>query len=638
MKSKDVTIQWIEPYFGGKKKNKNYGKALDSYHHVSFHFDGYFVPPIDTITQGQIAQNNPSDTTFGNPYFSRLIDMRRPSESDEIKAYRREIYLPQTKSPCFKVYNSLRKIVKSEDWKIDYSNTDVGKGVSDDQTLEEYCEKDYPYFNSIENWIYTYGFKQMLVDANALIYVLPLPKDDPNDEAEYYKPFSYVIHSKKVFDYKDNDFAVFESDTKSVFMDGDTKREGIIVVVINRSGVWEARQTKGDMSFDLVQTHDFIKDFGKEMEYLPAWKLGGIDKEFSLDGRLYDSFIFPIIPGLDAAAREMSDSDAEVVQHVYSTMWYYSLQNCKQCNGTGKVNKSGKQSLCTTCDGKGIASKSPYNDMVLNPSTFDGEKMPTPPAGYITKQTDMVKLQAERIVNHIYNALSAVNMEWLSSMAQNQSGKAKEVDRDELNSYVYSIAYHLVENIVKDVYYFINEFRYCKLIADAQTREKQLPTIAIPSKFDILTSNILEQQMKSAMDSKADSEIIDQLELEYVQKKFPNEPDLRNRMKLKKSLDPFPRLTVDEKGALLLNKSADVIDVIVSNYLQPFIEQALFDEPKFMEFEFDKQKEKIYEYGQLKADKLDAAQKIKDKANLDKIKAGQPQLDKNGKPIKQLTE
>ncbi len=632
MKKKDVTPAFVKPYWDGAKKNKNYAKALDAYYHVSFHFDGYFIPPLDGVQQqGQAANTTHygNDPMYGNPYFMRLIDMRRPSESDQIKMYRRNIYLPQTKSPCFKVYNSLRKIVKAEDWKIDYSKTKMSKKVADDESLENYCEKNYPMFNSIENWVYTYGFKQMLVDANALIFVLPLPKADPKDKAEYYRPFANIIHSKRVLDFKDNDYAIYESEDTCTYNDNGEHREGKVLVIITKDGVWEARQKdSGNTSFDIVLITDFEKELGKPLTKLPAWKLGGIDKDFNLHGRLYDSFIFPIIPGLDAAAREMSDSDAEVVQHVYSTMWYYALQDCKNCNGTGKTNKNGKQSICNTCDGKGIMSKSPYKDMVINPATFDGEKMPTPPAGYITKQTDMVKLQADRIVSHIYNALSAVNMEWLSSVSLNQSGKAKEVDRDELNSYVYSIAYHLVENIVKPVYYFINEFRYMNLVPDDAERAKQLPTIAIPAKYDILTANVLEQQMKSAMDSKADSEIIDQLELEYVQKKFPNEPDLRNRMKLKKSMDPFPRMSVEEKTSLLLAKTVEPVDVIMSVYLAPFIEQSLKENEKFMTLGFKEQKAALYKLATDKLASLDAAQKLKDEAAIKRAKAlGNPALD-----------
>lgn len=616
MKFADINYDWVKPYFEEKKKHKGFEKALDAYHHVSFHFDGYFVPPTESIRQGQAADMNYTfpDAMIGNPYFGRLIDMRRPSESTAIKLYRRTIYIPQTKSPCFKVYNCLRKIVKSEDWKIDYSKTKVAPKVADDETLEIYCEKKYPYFNSVENWIYTYGFRQMLVDSNALIYVIPVPKEDPNNAAEYYRPFSFVAHCKNVLDYKHNEYAVFISDKKAMYTEGQVQREGKVVMVITRQGIWEAHQTALDNSFKIIPIMDFKKDLGAEMKYLPAWKIGGIDKEFTIDHRIYDSFIFPIIPGLDAAAREMSDSDAEVVQHVYSTMWYYSLQNCDDCNGTGKVNTKGKQTICNKCDGKGIASKSPYKDMVLNPSTFDSDKMPTPPAGYITKQTDMVKLQAERIASHIYNALSAVNMEWLSSMAQNQSGKAKEVDRDELNSYVYSIAYHLVENIVKPIYYFVNEYRYCPLRVSEQDRMKMLPTIAVPAKYDLLTSNVLEQQMKSAMESKADPEIIDQLELEYVQKKFPNEPDLRDRLKLKKTLDPFPRMTVEEKQALALVRSVDQTDIVISNYLHQFIERALFENKKFCDLDYSMQMETLNKYAAEKIKNMDAAAKVKEKA------------------------
>jgi hypothetical protein len=90
--------------------------------------------------------------------------------------------------------------------------------------------------------------------------------------------------------------------------------------------------------------------------------------------------------------------------------------------------KEGVQSVCDKCE-NGTILKSPYKDFVVKKAAFDEQQVPTPPAGYIQKDVEIIKIQDERIKNKIYNSLSALNMEFLAETPLNQSGKAKEVDR-----------------------------------------------------------------------------------------------------------------------------------------------------------------------------------------------------------------
>ena len=76
-----------------------------------------------------------------------------------------------TKKPTFKVLTSLKKIVKSEDWNIDYSKSEKPKKIKDGEGLEDYAESNFPFFKSVENWGYTIGFKSFLSDPNGLIVV-----------------------------------------------------------------------------------------------------------------------------------------------------------------------------------------------------------------------------------------------------------------------------------------------------------------------------------------------------------------------------------------------------------------------------------------------------------------------------------
>lgn len=606
----DITPENIKPFFKGTKKHKNYWQTVDSYFHMSFHFDGYFIKPEINGLQMEVKVFDANEPAFINPYFSRLIDARRPSESELIQSYRRVIYLPETMSPCFKVFNSLRKIVKSPDWLIDYKNVYLPPNVAEEEQLEDYCEENYPKYKSIEGWFFEFGMRQMLTDANGLVIVLPTNWDKQDND--YYTPVATIINCKNVYGFKENEYAIYDVNRDYEYQTQNGLRKGKCLGIITKQGYWECRQVvdkEQNSGFELVKIGSF--DFTK----MPAWIVGSVVKEQKDDYTLYDSFLAPMLAGLDGMATAISDEDAEWVQHVYSTMWYYSSQDCNACQGHGKVQKKGGQTVtCTVCKGQGNAPKSPYRDMVIKAGSFDQNAVPSPPAGYIQKQTDIAKLFMERVELKEYRALSAINHEFLQDVPLNQSGKAKEVDRQELQNYTYSVAYHSIERVLKPIYYFVNEFRYSFLVKDVEKRKEMLPKIPVPVQFDLLTASVLEQQLKTATEAKADPEIIDQLELEYIAKNFPNETELRERFILKKNLDPLPRLTVDEKASLQLSGLADKRDIVLSNYLTSFIEQALFENEDFCELPFDKQKEYVYKLTDEKMKSLDAAEKLKNQA------------------------
>ena len=85
----------------------------------------------------------------------KLIFERRPSESDKVKDYRKTIYVPMTKNPIRKVFSSLSKIRRSQDWNTQYDAGRVPSFVAAEETLQDYCETGYPNFQSITNWAFS---------------------------------------------------------------------------------------------------------------------------------------------------------------------------------------------------------------------------------------------------------------------------------------------------------------------------------------------------------------------------------------------------------------------------------------------------------------------------------------------------
>lgn len=564
----NVDAKFIEQFIRKGARRPNFEKTVDIYNHLSFHINGYQY------------QQQPE-----NPYFGLLIDDRRPSESETIKEYRRKIYTSATKPTCFKVINSLKKIVKSQDWKIDYSKSKPSPRVSDDESMENYCENDYPIFGSIENWLYSYGMKEIMVDPNGAIVVMPLSFEVESNE--YLKPFASYIHSNDILDFKQNHYIVFKSNMMSEYKVGDRIVKEPIIVVMDTMSMWYAKKTSSNMEYtvELMYNHNFGD--------VPAILGGGIYREIVDETPLFDSFMSPMLPSLDVTARESSDLDAEVVQHIYSTMWYMAGENCGSCSGVGKVKKNGKQIVCPDCHGAGVMQKTPYKDIVIKKSMFDNTNIPTPPAGYVNKPTEIVTLQDTRIKNHLTNALSAINMEFLSQTPMAESGIAKAVDRDELNNFVYGVAYHMVENVLKPIYKFTAEWRYSSIIQNEKAIDDMLPMIAIPERYDLLSEEMLLDNISKANQSDVDAVIISEMQIDYINKKFRENTDVRDKLIAINELNPFVGVTVDEISNMLLSNIITKKDAIKSIYINEFVDRAIATEKGFLEKPYEKKVEII---------------------------------------------
>lgn len=623
--------EFFKPYYEGRKRHKNYAKAVDVYHHITFHFDGYFVKPLQ-------GNNQTYDPTSVNPYFMRLIDQRRPTESTDILMYRRMQYLPVTKVPCNKVVSSLKKIVKCADWKIDYSKSETPKVLEKENSLEYYCQEIFPKFDSVENWAYQNLVRWILIDPNGLICVMPLSWDI--EESEFSNPFPHIIESRDVYDYKNDEYFVFLSPYVNVWTDSSGKEhEGKIIICVTKDAYYEFKQTGESLKDYQLVTHQH--DLGE----LPAWFLGGEMKTPDINQPFYDSFIAPILPSLDAAARDASDLDAEKVQHLFSTQWVIQASQCSSCQGTGSVLAQGKQTVCPTCEGRGTGKLKPYDKIEYNPNQLDAmSKNISPPfAGYVTKPTEMVKLMRDEIKTEIYDALAAINMEFLAERPLDQSGIAKEVDRDELNNFVYGIAYHMIENNIKPIFYFINELRYKQLIQNEKERMKMLPEIPVPENFDFLTVKDAEEKLVKISDSKVSAGIKDAAEMTFIMSKYSDQPDIRNRLCLIHNHDPLPSYTNEEIEGLVQAGLVLKLDAVLSIHLEAFISEIMCDQDeadKFMKLKYQEQRELLYEMAEKKLTELSeqVANEIMDKAEkIDMNKRNDldgNQVDENGQIIK----
>jgi hypothetical protein len=591
-----VTLEWVKPYIEGKR-HKHYRQAVDIADHLSFHIDGYF--------RDSTGSNN---NQHANPYFSRLISSRRPSESLYIQQYREQRYQPTTMAPCSKVINSLKKITKSVDWKVDYSKTEIPSFLSVENSLETYCEKIFPKDRNLQIFAYKMLVRWMLVDPNGIVVTMPLELLE--EPGEFLRPYPFIVQSKHVYDYVEDEYCVFKSPSScEYFTSNDEKKEGKVFVVVTKYSYFEIRQSD-DSNYTMTE---YPHNIGK----LPVRFLGGETISPDFQTPLYRSFLHSMLSELDNAAIDSSDLDAEKVQHLYSTMWYFQTQQCTnpECRA-GWILANGKQTICSTCEGRGTAPKSPYRDMIVNQNSVGDslKNVPIPPAGYIEKNTAMVDKMMEIIDRSIYKALAAVNMEFLAQVPSNQSGIAKTLDRDELNNFVYSIAYHLINELIHPIYYFINEIRY-NTVVDDEGRAKMLPTIPVPENFEFLIDKNAEDNLIKISGSNIDPKIKQLVEMNYILTKYADVPEVRERLILTQKLDPFAGFDVTELETMSVASLADKEDIILHIYLESFITTAIENDENFLKLSFELQKEVITGFAKAKVTQMEASTKIQAKAN-----------------------
>lgn len=585
----DVTPELLKQYFTTNKRRASYKDATDKYNDLRIHFNG------ETPT--------------------KLIYERRPSETNDLLAYRKQIYEPVTIEACSAVTRSLGKIRRSPDWTIKYPQGDEPAQIAEDESLEDYCEYNFPLGKSVTNWSFSILLKNLLIDTNSVILIVPQNEDA--EANEYLQPIPIIFNSDRVYEYIPNQLAVLLSTETT------EKYKGKIFIVVDAETKTVQRWEQKGNTTDFLNTQTYtypIEDF-------PCFRMPGIfEKMYGTNDVLTVSHIQPMVPRLNEAAREYSDMQASIVTYLFPESWEYASQKCEECAGTGFIQGvstgkikggNGKRTVtCTKCNGTASIITGPLRRMVLRSDikTNMGEvPIPSPPKGWLEKNTNIVELQDKRISDHIFRSLASINMQFLAQTPLTQSGIAKSVDKDELNNFVYGIAEDIVK-VMDMVYYFCNEYRYYFIVPNEKARKALVPVIPVPEKYDIVTGVDLTEELKGIKDAQVTSALMIEKEFEFTNKVFASEPDVRNRLECFYSLDPLPGVNEDEKLTRLQAGGITEQDYVISSNIVPFIRMAFFENEDFNELPFDKQQAKMVEYATAKMKIIADAESAKMKA------------------------
>lgn len=576
----NLTYEFLEAFFNGSAKGGFYQEATKKYEDLRLHFNG--EKPGELVTE------------------------RRPNESEGVQKYREKIYEPTTKEDCGKVYTELGKIRKAEGYGINWQQAKNPSQIAEAETPEMYFSKEFPDYKSVSKWGFSVLLKEYLVDANAVVAMIPIAFEFEGNK--YMKPFPYIFHADRVLDFQTNDYCILLSSEVHYYNDGETDREGEVFYVITTTHIQRWVETS------LGKEYTLNREYEHKLGYLPARKVKGIFNRSKNANVLWDSRVNYMLPHLNEAVREYSDLQAAVVQHNFPEKWVVAGTKCKRCKGIGQVgvtSKEGQPTNCPECGGIGRVS-SPFEHIVVQApekvGPNSGEAI-IPPAGYVEKDIGILKLQDERIEKHKYKALSSINMQFLHRVPLSESGISKEVDRDSLNTFVNSVAEDIVD--VMDWVILVGvDLRYGKIVPSSKARLEMLPQINIPQSLNLLTEAMMMEDIKKAKDSGMSPGIVSELELQYANKKFAHDPQKLAMLKAKTDLDPLHGMTEDDKLVRRGNRVITLKDFVTSTYIDSFVKRAVRENESFFEEPYDKQVTIISVYAEEKMKELDAASAI----------------------------
>lgn len=576
-----ITEKQLKDIFNGTRRSPVYEKTSEMFEAMRVHSDGLFP--------------------------EKLIRERRPHEPLEVFQYRCKIYESITKETISSVTQELGKIRRSSDWSIKYDASAVPPQVVPAETLEQYCEVKYPNYSSLTNWVFSVLLKTYLVDANAMLMIKPLDKLNPADDREYLRPYPYVFNSSQVLDYVHDKYAVFMAEKKHITGTGKNYKEHEMFYVVTDTVIqeWAKRSGSNNANGGYIVVEEYTHNLG----YLPVVPVRAMFMDTVEDYTIYESRISSMLPRLNEAVREYSDQQANIVNHLHPREWEVASQNCDVCvneagvstgkvrveTGTG-VKKSFKMVDCNKCGGSGfIQTSGPYKKTLIKPAAFDQKDVPMPPFGIQERDVRTIEAVDKRIEGHLFKALASINMQFLAQTPLSISGEAKMVDREALNNFVYNIAEDLVW-IMDDIYRVTCDYRYGIVVPDLTKRKAMLPTVAVPEKFDLLSSSVLADEVKAATESKLSAVIVSQLQIDYCAKKFYQQPEVRDEQICVMELDPMLGTTEDEKMVRLQNGGVDKADYILSCNIVPFVKRAMREVPNFLKESRDVQLVKLMEY------------------------------------------
>lgn len=501
----------------------------------------------------------------------KLFREKAPNQTDAEWQYQKRLFkaIGSVTNPYWdKALGAVNRIWNEKNYSIRYPEIESAAFVN--FPAYDYFVKDYPTFGSVEQYFAQVVTRIKLEDPNAWLVTEVLRQES---DTEPPSPYAKIYRANKVVAYHDGDFVLVITEEKSnVMLGGKAVKEGIVMRLYNRMGIWEYRQVGNLLDFDF-SSPELVYEYN--FDTLPAWRLKG--KPTEEDGEtVYESYFYPAIPSLNSALIDFSTSSISKVAHLFPERWEYT-NNCDApgCYN-GYIESDGGRAACSSCRGTGkrnlssplsvIQVDAPQKDM---PGAIDSAAMTIPPAGYISKveSDNQIKMLIEEVDKNISRAFAMLNIEVSnSSVKGGDTALGKQIDREELFSFLLAISQELFQ-LLYDSVNAMGIIRYGEAWKALQ--------LGAPQSFAIRSDADLTEEISKAKESGMPDIAVQTLLRQYADTRFNSQEEVGDIFALVFAADRLVTLSQQEITQKLITRTVQPWEAILHDSINYFIEDAI---------------------------------------------------------------
>lgn len=389
-----------------------------------------------------------------------------PNEHPDSQRHCINSYESITKGSIWKAINNIIRVFNNSSYNIQISEKTR-------KVIEDYQNSEGSLFSQfLEDWIKN----AVATDPNGICVTYPLEYTDDLYRYICYKDiititddvliFISAEESEKKYEFKDEQYC------REVFIDYEYAKEGQLNVKTVTTRTYNRRLETtylNEVYHVFTKTHfikfykekaedtelkyDFYK-FSKELPTLPYFENGGVEVEKDL----YESFVQAFVPFGNLAL--MSHRNQRAIDLMFSYPKMSEVQQaCDECHGTGQTACDTVWQTCKSCNGsKYVTIQSPYKvyRKVQDSFDVDGKVFTTPSVEYYSPDPAILDYSKTQWKNYLEEAETAVFVQQKTDTGNVEAAKSKEIDREELYSWLANISKVLYGNLQMFLQYLEN--------------------------------------------------------------------------------------------------------------------------------------------------------------------------------------
>lgn len=544
---------------------------------------------------------------------AKLFKHRSPNETEKEAEYIKNNYKQYTLPVYLDYLNTISRPFADGNWAIDYKE-DVESFKIAGVTMQDYIDKDFPKYGSLENFIKGVLPSIKSIDANGFISVRPEEIEYIQDDQEQYvidssklhEPTIYYFESKNVVDYEDGEWYLFLSSEKSVVKSyGKNVEDGSVYELYTPDAIYFIKQygLKTDNLFEYEEffRHNLGSCQVEQLKGIPTLKGDDILWQSPF---LYATDLLDLVATNGNFLQALVNSCVFPVKVMFGSQCEFKDSDGFACEG-GNIINNGHLKACPSCNGIGLKSRiSPLGTLLLNPSTkfaIGEEKSTQDPLKYISPEVHTLEFLDKKINNDTESARKILHLQTSNSNvkgSQDQTATGMAIDVKSMYAFIKPISDQMFQL-----------YEFClNAIGEQRYGEKfNAPELTYPKTFDFKSSEDYLMDVGNAIKNNLPPSFTQLLLMQYINSYYGDNQKSTGVFKLVMAADRLFGLSQDEINMKLARGTVEKWEDILHTSILNFINDSIIEDAKFSDKPIDAQVVLVQDKAKAIADNISSA-------------------------------